>query len=81
MRKLLHLEIKDTHEHKHYGSLTALFLDNKNLGIGKSVLDRWDFRVPYENKICVISKTTFKTSGDIRDAKLSMINDGQQGDN
>ena len=64
-RRLFHLIIKpDTN--KYYGSLQALFLDNKNLGVSKFTLDRYDFVKPFENEVCVINKGFVLSAGDIR---------------
>lgn len=65
-RKLFHLTIKATGEHKYYGSLQALFLDNKDLGISKFTLDRYNFVKPFENEVCVINKGFVLSTGDIR---------------
>lgn len=67
-RRLFHLTIKSTGENKYYGSLAAIFLDNKNLGVSKFTLDRYDFEQPFENEVCVIRKGFMKSAGDIRDA-------------
>ena len=67
-RRLFHLQIKATGEHKYYGSLAAIFLDNKDLGVSKCTLDRFDFVQPYENEVCVIRKGFMQSTGDIRDA-------------
>lgn len=67
-RRLFHLQIKATGEHKYYGSLAAIFLDNKDLGVSKFTLDRFDFVQPYENEVCVIRKGFMQSTGDIRDA-------------
>ena len=67
-RRLFHLQIKATGEHKYYGSLAAIFLDNKDLGVSKFTLDRFDFVRPYENEVCVIRKGFMQSTGDIRDA-------------
>lgn len=54
MRKIFHLEIKTESSHKYYGSLSALCLENRNLGVSKFTLDRFDFSEPFENEICII---------------------------
>ena len=66
MRKVLHLEMKATGEHKYYGSLAAVFLDNKNLRVSKFTLDRYDFSQPFENEVCIIRKDFMSSAGDIR---------------
>lgn len=48
-RRIFHLELKAPSEHKYYGSLAAIFLDNKDLGVSKFTLDRYDFSEPFEN--------------------------------
>ncbi|MEO6682169.1 MAG: hypothetical protein ABIN48_05030 [Ginsengibacter sp.] len=68
MRKVLHLENKATGEHKYYGSLVALFLDNKDLGISKFSLDRYDFNQPFENETHIIRSGFLFSAGDIRNA-------------
>lgn len=65
MRRLFHLELA-TGDHKYYGSLAAIFLDNKDLGVSKFTLDRFDFSVPFENKFCIIRKGEMLSTGDIR---------------
>lgn len=56
-------------ENKYYGSLAAIFLDNKNLGISKFSLDRYDFdKLPFENEACIIIKGFVFSAGDIRNA-------------
>ena len=69
-RKVLHLEIKSTGEHKYYGSLVAVFLDNKDLGVSKFSLDRYDFSTPFENEKCIIRKAFMSSAGDIRETEL-----------
>ena len=56
-RRLFHLTIKATVEHKYYGSLAAIFLDNKDLGVSKFTLDRYDISGPFENEKCTSVKT------------------------
>ena len=65
-RRLFHLQLKATNEHKYYGSLAAIFLDNKDLGVSKFTLDRFDFVQPYENDLIVIRKGFMQSTGDIR---------------
>lgn len=69
-RKLFHLTIKATGEHKYYGSLAAVFLDNKVLNVSKFSLDRYDFTIPFENKVCIIRKAFMSSAGDIRETAL-----------
>jgi len=69
MRRIFHLELK-AGEHKYYGSLAAVFLDNKNLGVSKYTLDRYDFEEkPFENETCIIRKGFVMSAGDIRQTK------------
>ena len=66
-RRVFHLYLKNLKaEHKYYGSLTALFLDNQYLGVSKFTLDRHDFVKPFENEVCVINKGFVLSAGDIR---------------
>lgn len=65
-RRLFHVQIKATGEHKYYGSLAAVFLDNKDLGVSKFTLDRYDFLKPFESEVCVINKGLVLSAGDIR---------------
>ena len=67
-RRLFHLEIKATGEHKYYGSLAAIFLEYKDLGVSKFTLDRYDFVTPFENEVCIIRKGFMSSAGDIREA-------------
>jgi len=67
-RRLYHLYLKGKNEHKYYGSLAAIFLDNKDLGVSKFTLDRFDLVQPYENEVCVIRKGFMQSTGDIREA-------------
>jgi hypothetical protein len=69
-RKLFHLTIKASGEHKYYGSLAAVFLDNKDLNVSKFSLDRYDFTIPFENEVCTIRKGFMSSAGDIRMAAL-----------
>ena len=70
MRRLFHLQLKATCEHKYYGSLAAVFLDNKNLQVSKFTLDRYDFTIPFENEVCIIRKAFMSSAGDIRETEL-----------
>lgn len=65
MRKIFHLETKADNSHKYYGSLSALCSENKNLGVSKFTLDRFDFAEPFENSICIIRKSVMKTTGSV----------------
>ena len=66
IKKIFHVYIKATGEHKYYGSLSAVFLDDKGLDVSKFTLDRYDFTTPFENNICIIRKGFMSTTGDIR---------------
>lgn len=66
-RRIFYLTIKATGEHKYYGSLAAVFLDNKDLGVSKFTLDRYDFSQSFENEKCIIRKGFVLSTGDIRD--------------
>lgn len=57
MAKIFHIEFKSDKSHKYYGSLSALFKHNKEIGISKFSLDRHNFETPFENEICVIRKS------------------------
>ena len=65
MRNIFHLEIKSENSHKYYGSLSALFSENPNLGVSKFTLDRFDFSEPFENATCIIRKSVMKTTSQI----------------
>jgi hypothetical protein len=65
-RRLFHLHIKATNDHKYYGSLVGLLLDNENLGISKSYLEKYDWSKHYENELIVIRKGMMSSAGDIR---------------
>jgi len=56
MKKIYHLEIKETGEHSYYGSIVALCNSNE-LGVSKGKLDRWNWTKNIDNKICVIRKS------------------------
>ena len=70
MRKIFHLEIKSEGSHKYYGSLSALYSENPNLGVSKFTLDRFDFAEPFENAICIIRKSVMKTTGSVGEKKI-----------
>lgn len=69
-RRLFHLHIKASNEHKYYGSLMGLLLDNENLGISKSYLEKYDWSEPYENELIVIRKWFMSSANDIRSASV-----------
>lgn len=65
-RRIFHLHIIETNEHKYYGSLAAIFLDNKDLGVSKFTLDRYDWSKPFENSKVVIRKGEMLSANDAR---------------
>lgn len=65
-RRLFHLHIKVNNEHKYYGSLAGLLLDNENIGISKSYLEKYDWLEPYENDLIIICKGFMSSANDIR---------------
>lgn len=65
-RRLFHLYLKKTDQHKYYGSLAAVFLDNKDLQVSEHTLYKYNFDIPYENNICIIRKSYFVSAGDVR---------------
>lgn len=65
-RRLFHLHIKVNNEHKYYGSLAGLLLDNENIGISKSYLEKYDWLEPYENDLIIIRKGFMSSANDIR---------------
>lgn len=66
MRRLFHLQLKSDNSHKYYGSLSALCNDNKDFGVSKFTLDRFDFEANYfENENCIIRKSVMKTTSQI----------------
>lgn len=38
-----------------YKTLTKVF-KNHEIGVSKGTLDRWDFKIPFENNQCIIKK-------------------------
>ncbi len=70
-RKVLHLQIKATGEHKYYGSLVALCDDNED-AIPKEryhTLKRLSFDTPYENEAVIIRKGFVLTPSEVKAAK------------
>ncbi len=63
-RKIFHLLKKNSSSNYYYGSLTAVFNENKDLGVSKYKIDRWDFKRKFENDKCVLIKSFIKTSTD-----------------
>lgn len=67
-RKVLHLHIKNTNEHKYYGSLVALCKDNEQTIIPKEkyhTLKRLQFNEPYTTDTYTIFQGELKTPSDI----------------
>jgi len=67
-RKVLHLEIKETGEHKYYGSLVSLCKDNEEI-IPSSfyhTLKRLKFQEPYENDVYKIRLGALLTPSDVK---------------
>ncbi len=70
-RKVLHLEIKATGEHKYYGSLVALCLDNEDI-IPPSfyhTLKRLKFEQPYENEVYKIRLGSLLTPSEVKSGR------------
>lgn len=69
MRTIYHLEDKSTGENRYYGSITAIFLDERNkLGISKRTLDRHIFSINpvWERGSFLIRKSTLHTAESFR---------------
>lgn len=66
-RKILHLHIKKTDEHKYYGSLVALCKDNEaTIPKGRyHTLKRLKFIDPYDTDIFTIRQGELKTPSEI----------------
>ena len=67
-KKVYHLYNKKTNNHSYYNSLTALFKDNKYLGVSKFTLDRYDWDLlnwEFENPICIIRLGFSKSVSDV----------------
>ena len=73
MRKIFHLEIKSEGSHKYYGSLSALCFENRNLGVSKFTLDRFDFTKPFEYETCIIRKSVMETTGSVGKKRLKTL--------
>ena len=58
MSKVYHLEING--QHSYYTTLTGLCVNN--IGVSKFTLDRYDFKEPYKNDICIIRKGILNSS-------------------
>lgn len=70
-RKVLHLEIKSTGEHKYYGSLVALCKDNENIipAAFYHTLKRLKFETPYENEVYKIRLGSLLTPSEVKGGK------------
>jgi len=66
-RKILHLEIKQTGEHKYYGSLVALCDDNEYLPY--HTLKRLKFETPWENEAVKIRLGSLLTPSEVKVGK------------
>ena len=55
MKKIFHLYKKHTNSNEYYGSLKAVFDENKDLRVSKYKLDRWNFSNPFENEACILT--------------------------
>lgn len=62
MKKIFHIEFKETGFNFYYGDLTILCNTWKNIGVSKFTLDRYDFIEPFENETCIIRKSFYVTS-------------------
>jgi len=67
MRKVLHLEIKTTGEHKYYGSLVALWKDNE--AIPYHTIKRLDLTNGWENEAIKIRLGVLLTPSDVEAGK------------
>jgi len=65
-RTIFHIQIKATNEHRYYTSLVSCLLDNKEIGISLSYLQKYDWSQPFENKICILRKGFALSAGDVR---------------
>lgn len=71
MRKVIHLENKNTNEHKYYGSLVALYKANEIL-IPKAfyhTLKRIKFKTPYETESYIIRLGVLQTPSSVEFCK------------
>lgn len=66
-RKVLHLEIKATGEHKYYGSLVALWKDNEE--IPYHTIKRLDLSNGWENEALKIRLGSLLTPSDVEVGK------------
>ena len=70
-RTIFNVYFKLSKLRKYYGSLKAIFSDNKKDGIGISVHTLYqrndeDWQVPYENEKVIIERGELLTTGDIK---------------
>lgn len=65
-KKLFHIYIKASEQHKYYGSLKAIFDDKNDVGVSKFTLDRYDFTKPFENDKVIIRKGEMLSTGDVK---------------
>lgn len=65
-KKLFHLYLKASEQHKYYGSLKAIFDDKNDVGVSKFTLDRYDFTTPFENDKAIIRKGEMLSTGDVK---------------
>lgn len=66
-RKVLHLHIKKTNEHKYYGSLVALWKDNE--AIPYHTIKRLDLSAGWENEAFKIRLGTLLTPSEVEAGK------------
>lgn len=66
-RKILHLELKTTGEHKYYGSLVALWKDNET--IPYHTIKRLDLSEGWENENFKIRVGSLLTPSDVKAGK------------
>jgi hypothetical protein len=62
MRKIYHIEFKETGFNYYYGDLTILCNTFRKIGVSKFTLDRCNFETPFENEICIIRKSVLEIS-------------------
>lgn len=62
MKKIFHIEFKETGFNYYYGDLTILCNTWKKIGVSKYTLDRYNFSIPFENETCIIIKSFYITS-------------------
>lgn len=77
MKKVYHLTITATGEHRYYGSLVAVFVDNKLLRLSRFNISRHSFATPYKNNVCTIRLGWIVTSGDARRNAIGLLGDNR----